>query len=92
MILLVKDHVQERNESFYAKIKVSAFVNFLVHGLKKMMKNRRFGNFPCILVAACFTCFESFTVNRNTRRAGCVSEKTCNYCIREFWAVIFVKA
>ena len=30
MILLVKDHVQERKESFYAKIKVSVFVNFLV--------------------------------------------------------------
>ena len=71
----LKDHAQERDESFYAKIKVSAFVNFTVDCLKKMMKNRWFGNFPCILVAARFTSFESLTVYRNTRRAGCVSEK-----------------
>ena len=31
MILLVKDHAPERKESFYAKIKVSAFVNFTVN-------------------------------------------------------------
>ena len=37
-ILLVKDHAPERKESFYAKIKVSAFVNFTVDRLKKMMK------------------------------------------------------
>ena len=38
MILLVKDHASERKESFYGKIKVTAFVNFTVESLKKMMK------------------------------------------------------
>ena len=38
MILLVKDHASERKESFYAKIKVTAFVNFTVESLKMMMK------------------------------------------------------
>ena len=37
MILLAKDHASERKESFYAKIKVSSFVNFEVDRLKKMM-------------------------------------------------------
>ena len=35
--------------------------------------------------------FESLTMYRNTRRAGCVSEKAQNSCIREFRMVIFVK-
>ena len=31
--------------------------------------------FHCTIVAVDFTYFESFTVHRNTRRAGCASEK-----------------
>ena len=38
MILLAKDHAPERKESFYAKIKVSTFVNFEVDHLKKKKK------------------------------------------------------
>ena len=63
---------------------MSAFVNFEVDRLKKKKKNRRFCNFPFILVAAHFTSFEDLTVYRNTRRVGCVSEKACNYCVQEF--------
>ena len=37
MILLAKDHASERKELFYAKIKVSSFVNFEVDRLKKKM-------------------------------------------------------
>lgn len=38
-ILLAKDHAPERKESFYATIKLSAFVNFEVdQEKKKMMK------------------------------------------------------
>ena len=35
---LTKDYAPERKESFYAKIKVSTFVNFEVDRLKMMMK------------------------------------------------------
>ena len=38
MILLVKNHASERKKSFNAKIRVSAFVDFMVDRLKKMMK------------------------------------------------------
>ena len=37
-ILLAKDQAPETNESFYAKIKVSASVNFEVGRLKKKKK------------------------------------------------------
>ena len=55
---------RERNR-YYAKIKVSVFVNFAVDRLR----NGGFRNFPFILVAVHF---KSLTVYRNTRRAGCV--------------------
>ena len=35
-----QDHAPERKESFYAKIKVSAFVNFEIDCLKKMMMKK----------------------------------------------------
>ena len=38
-ISLANDHALERKESFYANTKVSAFVNFEVDHLKKMMKS-----------------------------------------------------
>ena len=38
MILLVKDRAPERKESFYSKIKVSAFANFEVGRLIKKKK------------------------------------------------------
>ena len=41
MILLVKDHAPERKELFYAKMKVSMFVNFTVDHLKKMMMMKK---------------------------------------------------
>ena len=40
-ILLPKDHAPERKESFYAKIKVSAFANFEVGRLIKKKKKKK---------------------------------------------------
>ena len=37
MILVVKDHAPEGKKLFYDKIKVSAFVNFMVDRSKKML-------------------------------------------------------
>ena len=57
---------------------MSVFVNFKVECLKKimmMMKKLAFYEFPCTVVAVDFTYFESLTMYRNTRRAGCVSKK-----------------
>ena len=66
-------------EIVLCQIKVSAFVNFEVDRLKMMMMmmNRRFCNFPCILVAAHFTSFEGLTIYRNTGRACCGFKKAC---------------
>ena len=44
MILLPMDHAAERKKSFYAKIKVSAFVNFEVDRLKKKMMMEKIKN------------------------------------------------
>ena len=60
-ILLPKDHAPERKESFYAKIKVSTFVNFEVGRFKKkkkkkIMKNskRRCGSIPYVIISVYF--------------------------------------
>ena len=47
-ILLVKDHAPERKESFFPKIKVSAFVNFEVYGTQIVYK---LAPFPLFSVA-----------------------------------------
>ena len=39
-IPFAKDHTLERKESFYAKIKVSAFVNFVEDNKKKKMMKK----------------------------------------------------
>ena len=54
------------------------------------MNNRRFYNFSKITIAVYFTEFESIIVYRSTGRAGCLSEKAYNICVREFSAVTFV--
>ena len=71
MILLAQDQALERKKSCYAKIKVSAFVNFEVKHLKMMKKSAVLYT----VVAVNFTYLESLTMYRNTCRAGCVSEK-----------------
>ena len=58
-----EDHAPERKESFYAKIDVSAFVNFEVDRLKKMMKKfskTEVWQFPYVVVYVYFTYFEGF--------------------------------
>ena len=81
-ILLPKDHAPERKESFYAKIKVSAFANSEVGRLIKKMKKKKkkmenwwFSNFPYVIEKVYLTYFEIFNVYKNTRRPCYVSEK-----------------
>ena len=70
-ILLAQDHAPERKESFYAKIKVSAFLPF-EEGKEddEEIGNLGISVYHCIAVD--FTYFESLTVYI---RAGFVSEK-----------------
>ena len=65
---------------------MSAFVNIEVD---RLIKKQPFCNlYPC---SCAFYLLEGLIVYRNTGGVGCVSEKACNYCVPEFWAVIFVR-
>ena len=62
-ILLAQDHAPERKESFYVKIKVSAFVNFEVGHLKKKKMMKKYSktevwHFLYVIIYVCFSHFE----------------------------------